>query len=161
MTTFVYRSNFYIYFLPRMVSPQEGEFSLQQAATCTSDTSRYEIMRLARKSVVGILCEAGCNLLAKSLLPLTSSCLPPQKCRYGRPASLLLGVNPLLSITVEHLSYLTEVTEIWFLEYPPTVRFWPLLNYSIVLLRPNQPSGVLRGGGGVVWTNRGETFYPS
>ncbi len=29
----------------------------------------------------------------------------------------MFGLNPFLSITVEHLSYLSQVIEIWILEY--------------------------------------------
>ncbi len=29
----------------------------------------------------------------------------------------MFGLNPFLSITIEHLSYLSQVIEIWILEY--------------------------------------------
>ncbi len=64
----------------------------------------------------------------------------------------LFVFNPFLPITVEHLSYLSQVIEIWILKYPVHCTLYrPFLTarrYFLVQYRPNQTTKTLRGGGG-------------
>ncbi len=68
-------------------------------------------------------------------------------------------INPFLPITVEHLSYLTQVIEICVLEYPvKVVSDLSLSNISSPVKVESALKGVLEGGGGVEQTKAKFSF---
>ncbi len=71
-------------------------------------------------------------------------------------------LQPFLPITVDHLSYLSQPIEIWILKYPLQAVSDISLNNLWSCKGQISPQGRSKElGGSVIWTNRGETFYPS